>query len=87
MIIAKQATLKENSFLDYCNQAFLGEAVIVPVADKKNVVILSEESFKVLEKAQRNAEYIAKLNRADEDLKAGRVIVKTIGELEAMAAQ
>lgn len=36
-------------------------------------------------KAKRNADYLAKLDRSDQQLKEGRVIVKTMEELEAMA--
>ena len=36
-------------------------------------------------KSLRNAEYLAKLNRADEQIRNGQVVVKTMEELEAMA--
>ncbi len=38
-----------------------------------------------MEKAQRNAEYLAMLEQSDRQLREGRVVVKTIEELEAMA--
>lgn len=86
MIRAMKATGNQN-FLDYCNAAFSGEPVLFPISEKKNVVIVSEEAFLALEKAKRNAEYLEKLERADEDLKAGRVVVKSMEELEAMASE
>ena len=36
-------------------------------------------------KSLRNAEYLAKLDRADEQIRKGQVVVKTMEELEAMA--
>ena len=36
-------------------------------------------------KSLRNAEYLSKLDRADEQIRSGQVVVKTIEELEAMA--
>ena len=38
-------------------------------------------------KAARNAEYLAMLDESDRQLREGRVVVKTMGELEAMAAE
>ncbi len=84
MTIAKQMDLRLN-IKKYFDMAFGGEPVIVPRKNNHNVVIVSEEDYKAMEKARRNAEYLAKLDRAEEDLKAGRVIVKTMEELEAMA--
>ena len=52
---------------------------------EKNVVIISEERFNELEKAERNAAYLGKLERGLEQVRAGFGIVKTMEELEAMA--
>lgn len=84
MTVAKQMDVRFN-IKKYFDMAFGGEPVIVPRKNNHNVVIVSEEDYKAMEKARRNAEYLAKLDRAEEDLKAGRVIVKTMEELEAMA--
>ncbi len=35
-------------------------------------------------KKKRNVDYLAMLDKSDEELKAGKVIVKTMEELEAM---
>ena len=71
----------------YFDLAFSGEPIIVPRKENKNVVILSEESYKAMEKARNNAEYTEMLDRSDRQLKEGKVIVKTMEELEAMAAE
>ena len=62
-----------------------GETVIVTRKAEKNVVIISEERFNELEKAERNAAYLGKLERGLEQVRAGFGIVKTMEELEAMA--
>ena len=67
--------------------AFNGEPVIVPRKENKNVVIVSEKDYKELEKARNNAAYLARLDLADEQIRQGRVVVKTMDELEAMAAK
>lgn len=51
--------------------AFNGEPVIVSRKENKNVVIISEEEYNELAKAKRNAEYLEKLNRADEQIRTG----------------
>ena len=67
--------------------AFNGEPVIVPRKENKNVVIVSEKDYKELEKARKNAEYLKMLDKSDEELRQGKVVVKTMEELEAMAAE
>lgn len=61
--------------------AFNGEPVIVSRKENKNVVIISEAEYNKLEKAKKNAEYLATLNRADEQIKNGQVVTKTMDEL------
>jgi len=41
--------------------------------------------YNELDKARRNAEYLAKLDKSVRQVAEGRVIVKTMEELEAMA--
>lgn len=61
------------------------ETVIVTRKDGKNVVFLSEQRYNELEKAERNAAYLEKLERGLDQIRAGYGIVKTMEELEAMA--
>lgn len=86
MTIVKQMELRSN-IKKYFDLAFGGEVVIVPRKENKNVVILSEREYKELEKARNNMAYRAKLDESDRQLKEGRVVVKTMEELEAMAAE
>ena len=61
--------------------------MVVPRKENKNVVILSEREYKEMEKARNNMAYLAKLDLADEQICQSEVIVKTMEELEAMAAE
>ena len=61
------------------------ETVIVTRKDGKNVVFLSEQRYNELEKSERNAAYLEKLERGLDQIHAGYGIVKTMEELEAMA--
>lgn len=79
MIAAKQMDVREN-IKKYFDMAFSGEPVIVSRKENKNVVIISETEYNELEKARRNAEYLEKLNRAEEQMKAGRVVTKSMDE-------
>ena len=45
---------------------------------------VSEQEYNELQKAKRNAEYLAKLDRSFEQLERGEVIVKSMEELETM---
>ena len=51
----------------------------------ENLVILSEKEYNELEKARRNAEYLEKIDKALQQVAEGRVVVKTMEELENMA--
>ncbi len=71
---------------DFCDRVTDGgETVIVTRKAEKNVVIISEERFNELEKAERNAAYLEKLERGLEQVHAGFGVMKTMEELEAMA--
>ena len=83
MIATKPIDLRAN-LKNYLDNAFNGEPVIVSQKNNQNVVILSEREYNNLVKAKRNAEYLAKLNRADEQIRNGQVVVKTMDELIAM---
>ena len=64
MIATKQMDVRAN-IKKYFDMAFSGETVIVSRKENKNVVIISESEYNELEKAKKNVEYLAKLNRAD----------------------
>jgi len=61
-----------------------GEKVLIARPRNENLVVISENEYNELEKARRNAEYLMKIDRAIENVSEGRVVVKTMAELEAM---
>lgn len=85
-MIAVNFTTARNRFKDFCDKVTDGaETVIVTRKAEKNVVILSAERYNELEKAERNAAYLAKLERGLAQVRAGQGIVKSMDELEALA--
>ncbi len=84
MIAVKPIDLRAK-LKDYMDTAFNGEPVIVSRKQNRNVVIVSEHEYNELQKAKRNAEYLAKLDRSLAQLKNGDVVVKSMEELERMA--
>ena len=63
-MIAINFTTARGRLKDFCDRVTdRGETVIVTRKAEKNVVIISEERFNELEKAERNAAYLGKLER------------------------
>lgn len=83
MIATKPIDLRAH-LKNYLDNAFDGEPVIVSRKNNRNVVIVSEREYNEMQKAKQNAEYLAMLSKSDEELKAGKIVVKTMEELEAM---
>lgn len=84
MIATKQMEIRAN-IKKYFDLAFNGEPIIVSRKANKNVVIISEEEYNNLQKAKRNAEYLAHLDRSFAQLAQGEVVVKSMEELERIA--
>lgn len=84
MIAAKPIDIRAK-LKDYMDIAFNGEPVIVSRKGNRNVVIVSEQEYNELQKAKRNAEYLAMLDESYAQLERGEVVVKSMEELERMA--
>ena len=69
----------------YLELAASGEAVSIPRKAGGSVVMISEEEFRNLNRAKHNLEYLEMLNESRQQYREGRVVVKTMEELEAMA--
>ncbi|WP_314155610.1 hypothetical protein [Stomatobaculum longum] len=50
----------------------------------QNLIVISEATYRELERLRRNAEYLAKLERSIQQFKEGKVVVKTMDELLEM---
>ena len=84
MLAVKSTDVRDN-FRDWCNKVVNGETVVVSRPKNENVIIVSEKEYNDLQKAKRNTEYLAMLDRSQAQLLHGDVVVKTMEELEHMA--
>ena len=72
MLAVNYSTIR-NNLKYYCDKATDSqETVIVTRKDEKNVVIISLEKYNPSEKAARNAEYLAMIDRSMAQLEAGK---------------
>ena len=72
MLAVNYSTIR-NNLKDYCDKATdESEIVIVTRKHEKNVVIMSLEQYNSIMKALRNSEYLAKIDRAYEQLESGQ---------------
>lgn len=85
MIATKQMELRAN-IKKYFDLAFAGEQIIVSRKENKNVVVISEKEYNELQKAKRNAEYLAKIDKSTDQLKQDNTISFSIDELKEMEA-
>jgi len=84
MLAVNYSTIRSN-LKDYCDRATDdNETVIVTRKNEKNVVIMSLEKYNDIMRAARNAEYLDMIDRSMEQIKQGKVVVKTLEELEEM---
>ncbi len=72
MVAVNYSTIR-NNLKNYCDMATdSNETVIVTRKDEKNVVLMSLDKYNQLEKAARNAEYLAMIDRGISQLEAGK---------------
>jgi antitoxin YefM len=62
-----------------------GEKVLIARPHNQNLIVLSEKEYNELEKAKRNAEYLEKLDKSMQQIADGKLVIKTMEELEEMA--
>lgn len=83
MLAVKSMNVRDH-FKEWCDRISDGETIVISRPKNKNIYMLSEEEYNELQKARKNAEYIASLEASLAEYKAGKTVVKTIEELEAM---
>ena len=81
MVAIKGADIKYN-FKAICDRVFGGETIIVSRPKNENVVLISEKKYEELERAQRNAEYLAKIDRGINQMKAGNLQYHDLVEVD-----
>ena len=85
MLAANYSTVRSN-LKDYCDKATdENETVIVTRKGEKNIVIMSLDKYNAFMKALRNAEYLDKIDKSIEQIEKGKVVTKTMDELQEMA--
>lgn len=71
MLAVNYSTIR-NNLKDYCDQASdHQETIIITRKNEKNIVLISLEKYNQLEKAARNNEYLAMIDRGIAQLEAG----------------
>ena len=84
MLAVNYSTIR-SKLKDYCDKATEdNETVIVTRKDEKNVVLISLEQYNEIMKVVRNVEYLNKIDKSMKQVEEGKVVTKTIEELEAM---
>ncbi len=82
MVAVNYSTIRSN-LKDYCDKATdENETVIVTRKNEKNVVLMSLERYNSMMKATRNAEYLAMIDKAMEQLEAGKGTVHELIEVD-----
>ncbi len=72
----------------YCDDVVENDDVIIVSRNgngKENMVWINLTVYNELQKAKQNLEYIQKLEESFKQVEEGKVVVKTMEELEAMA--
>ena len=85
MMNVSTVNFREN-FSKYMDDVSNHQQTYIVGAGAECAVFLSEKRFRELEKAERNAAYLQRLDESFEQLRAGNVVVKTMDELRALEA-
>ena len=83
MLAVKSVNVRDN-FKYWCDKISNGETVVISRPRNENIYMINEAEYNALQKAKRNAEYLAMLDKSDKELRDGKVVVKTMEDLEAM---
>lgn len=83
MIALKTIDIK-NDFKRISNLILEGEKVLISRPRNENLIILTEKEYNELEKIRRNNEYLLKIDKSLQQISEGKIVTKTMEELEAM---
>lgn len=75
------------NFKKYCDDVVENNDIIIVSRNgngKENMVWIDLSAYNELQRAKENLEYIMKLDESYKQLDEGKVVVKTLEELEAM---
>ena len=85
MLAVKSVNVRDN-FKEWCDKIIMGETLVVSRPRNENIYMISEAEYNELQKAKRNAEYLAMLDESQAQLERGETISFTIEELQEMEA-
>ena len=68
---AVNGTTVKNDFKNICSRVYDGEVIVIARPRNENVVMISEREYAELERLRKNAEYLAKIDRALAQREAG----------------
>lgn len=85
MLAVKSVNVRDN-FKEWCDRISMGETVVISRPRNQNIYMINEAEYNELQKAKRNAEYLAMLDKSEEQLQQGDTITFTLEELKKMEA-
>ena len=83
MRAVKPAELMSNQ-QDMLDLVYSGEILLISRPAEKNVVVMSEVEFNKRERALKNTEYLAKLDKSVQEIENGEAVDYTTEELRAL---
>ena len=84
-MIALRTVDVRNDFKRISEIVLDGNPVLIARPHNENLVMLSESVYNELETFRRNTEYLEKLEESLQELKDGKVVTRSMEELEAMS--
>ena len=85
MMTATVATDLKANLKFYIDKAVNGDSVIITRPKRKNAVLISEAEYNELQRIKHNAEYMLKLKSSIQQAQEGKVVIKSMEELEKLA--
>jgi len=85
MLAVKSVNVRDN-FKEWCDKISKGETVVISRPRNENIYMINEAEYNALQKAKRNAEYLAMLDESRSQLERGETISFSMEELRAMEA-
>ncbi len=83
MLAVKSVNVRDN-FKEWCDKISMGETVVISRPRNENIYMINEAEYNALQKAKRNAEYLAKIHESVQNHEKGDTISFTMDELMAM---
>lgn len=83
MLAVKSVNVRDN-FKEWCDKISMGETVVISRPRNQNIYMINETEYNELQKAKRNAEYLAMLDKSEEQFQKGDTITFTLEELKEM---